>query len=299
MQYFFVVIIIISTNILYSQEFQKCGTTLSNKQIEWLRNYQAEPNNYSIQERSTYYIPLKIHIVGDDDGQGYYSLEYLMGSICTLNQNYAPLNMHFYIYGDIEYIDEDDYYDHPSLFDARDLYLDYTDTVFSGFGGSDTLSLLNVFFVGQPRNVCGYYTPIYDIVCIKNSCQLPDNTTLTHEIGHYFSLMHTFYGWENGTPLNDKQEKVDGSNCSAPYNDSTNVFGAGDGFCDTGPDYLPNRWGTSNCISGTLTDPNGASFTVDETFYMSYSDDPCHTRFSTEQQAAILSNLRISNTVFA
>jgi len=291
MHYLIGVLIFLSSNVLFSQSTKKCGTILSPEQIEWLRNYQAEPNNFSIQSRSTYYIPLKIHIVGDDDGDGYYALEYLMGTICTLNQNYAPLNMHFYIYGDIEYIDEDDYYDHPSLFDARDLYLDYTDTVFTGIGGTDTLGLLNLFFVGEPRNVCGYYTPQYDIVCIKNSCQLPGSTTLTHEIGHFFSLMHTFYGWEGGTPVNDKQEKVDGTNCSSIYNDSTSVFGSGDGFCDTGPDYLPSRWGTSSCSSGTLTDPNGATFTADATLYMSYSDDPCHTRFSTEQQAAILSNL--------
>ena len=119
MPYLFGVLILLSSNFLFSQATKKCGTILSPEQIEWLRNYQAEPNNYSIRSRSTYYIPLKIHIVGDDDGDGYYSLEYLMGTICTLNQNYASFNMHFYIYGDIDYIDEDDYYDHPTLFESQ------------------------------------------------------------------------------------------------------------------------------------------------------------------------------------
>jgi hypothetical protein len=68
---------------------------------------------------------------------------------------------------------------------------------------------------------------------------------------------------------------------------------AGDGFCDTPPDYLNFRW---NCngdgFSSTVqTDPNGVEFQSDGTLFMSYSNDACMNRFSDEQIEAMRANL--------
>ncbi|MEZ4983267.1 MAG: zinc-dependent metalloprotease [Saprospiraceae bacterium] len=73
----------------------------------------------------------------------------------------------------------------------------------------------------------------------------------------------------------------------------TNCLIAGDGFCDTYPDYISSRW---NCNtdgeSPTLqTDPDGVEFRSDGTLIMSYSDDRCANRFSEDQMAAMRASL--------
>ena len=48
-----------------------------------------------------------------------------------------------------------------------------------------------------------------------------------------------------------------------------------------------------------MTDPNGVSFTVDGSFYMSYSDDVCQDKFSAEQTNAVLAYLNSERAYFA
>ena len=79
-------------------------------------------------------------------------------------------------------------------------------------------------------------------------------------------------------------EKIDGSNCQF----------AGDGFCDTPPDYLNYRWGCNpQGISSVIEhDPDSVAFQSDASLYMSYSLDACSNRFSHEQTKAMRANLQ-------
>ena len=45
--------------------------------------------------------------------------------------------------------------------------------------------------------VQGYYSSQGDYVIVRKEELIKGNNTLSHEIGHFFSLRHTFYGWEN------------------------------------------------------------------------------------------------------
>jgi len=104
-------------------------------------------------------------------------------------------------------------------------------------------------------------------------------------------LPHTFNGWEGvwsagcdtlvktGMSKPSNPEKVDGSNCHI----------AGDKFCDTRADYLPDRW---NCpyVCTLRKDPNGMVIHPDSSLYMSYANDYCTTRFSHEQVGAMQAN---------
>jgi len=207
-------------------------------------------------------IPLTIHIVGNNNGGGRYQLDYLFKVLCELNTRYAPVNFYFYVKWPIRYINNSGYYEHD----------------FSGgywmMNDNNVANTVNVYFVKDPAGACGYYSPGAGAVAIKNSCAAPSSTTLVHELGHYFGLPHTFYGWENGgTPSNP--EKVTRSGFNA------NCSNAGDGFCDTDADYLADRW---NCpYKGVKYDANGDLYHPDSSIYMSYATDACMTRFSNQQ----------------
>lgn len=244
-----------------------CGTLQTEEDLAWLRSYQASYVPGELERGgTTYYIPVKVHIVGNDAGTGYYNLNYLYQAFCELNEHYAATGFIFYIYGDLNYIDNTDYYEHD-WFDGSNMMEEY-----------NVNNLLNVYFVSDPAGNCGYFSPSDDGVAVAKSCAMPEGTTIAHEFGHFFSLPHTFYGWEWGTPDDNDQEWVNGANCNS----------AADGFCDTPPDYLAYRW---NCPGPLQTDPHGDTFYSDGTFYMSYSNDACTDKFSDEQQDAMISNL--------
>ena len=88
------------------------------------------------------------------------------------------------------------------------------------------------------------------------------NRTLTHEMGHYLGLLHTF----NNT-----------SSCDAELN----CAGAGDGVCDT-----PPTTGSAGC--GPLSCPN----TLVENF-MDYSNDACMDSFTEGQRTRMRNALEI------
>ena len=278
--YSFSLMILFSLNIfgqVYDHNHSLCGTsTLGEKQEAWLSSFQQRPTYQKMQyggSRAEKTIPLAIHIVGDDSGKGYYDLEDLFHTMCVLNDNYVQADMYFYIKGDIEYIDNTEYYDHDYSA-GRDMM--YTHNVDGA---------INVYFCNQAvEGNCGYFDWTGDAVAITNSCQLREATTLTHELGHFLSLPHTFSGWEGRSidenPVNEnRQERQDGANCSW----------AGDGFCDTPPDYHSDRW---NCpYTFGYLDPVGDSIETDGSLFMSYSNDGCQSKFSEEQIQAMHANV--------
>ncbi len=135
------------------------------------------------------------------------------------------------------------------------------------------------------------------MVVVGQGCWLPEGTTMMHELGHFFTMPHTFgnaSSYECGENGLFNWERADGSNCAT----------SGDGFCDTGADYLSGRWtcnsnGLSNCLH---KDFDGEIFSPEGWNPMSYANDDCVTVFSDEQTAAMkmdmdsrgLTNLTVS-----
>ncbi len=242
-----------------------CGTVeLNSVQRAFLKQFQASGARQPGDTRAIIYLPLQIHIVGTDNGTGYYRTEDLFNVICALNEQFRDANIYWYIKGNIHYINNSAFYAHDFQTGAQMM------------AQNNVPGRVNVYFVSDPAGNCGYYSPYQDAVAIAKSCAGPGSTTLAHELGHYLSMPHTFAGWEQGTPPPADQERADGSNCQT----------AGDGFCDTPADYLAYRW---NCpYSGpALIDPVGDTVHPDETLYMSYSSDHCQTRFSNQQISAM------------
>jgi hypothetical protein len=108
--------------------------------------------------------------------------------------------------------------------------------------------------------------------------QAADGKTTPHEMGHYFSLLHTFQNSANATIA--ERELVTrgvGANCSTK----------GDQLCDTpaDPHDLPNGAQYNNCVyTGGLTDANGAAFTPDPSNIMGYQFN-CGNTFTADQLA--------------
>jgi len=268
MKKFSFLLLLTGISLISFSQTNYCGTQLTEADLVWLRNFQASYTATAgdLRGGSIYFVPLKVHIVGTDEGGGYYNQTYLYTAICELNERFAETGFMFYIYGDIDYIAETDFYEH-GWDDGSEMMQE-----------NNVNDLVNIYFVSDPAGNCGYFSPGDDGVAIAKSCAMPGGTTISHELGHFFSLPHTFYGWEWGTPDDEDQEWVDGDNCNS----------AGDGFCDTPPDYLNYRW---NCPGPLQTDPHGDTFLSDGSLYMSYSNDDCTSRFSDEQMDAMVGNL--------
>ncbi len=248
---------------------QNCATQMGAEQLKELRIFQQQlgSGTVNLRKKATVYIPVKIHIVGNSSGIGYYSVSRMLEALCDINHDFIPTGFHFYLADSVDYINDDA------------LYQGSSDAIWNYAENYKMDGVVNIFFHGVGSQWCGVYFPGVDVVFIKNYCQSSNSTTLTHELGHFFSLPHTFYGWENNnTPVN--KENINGSNCRT----------TGDGFCDTKPDYVSQRW---TCpLAWTLTDPNNVPFKPDSSIYMSYSYDACQSRFSEEQMAAMRYNVQ-------
>jgi len=268
---------------------QDCGTTISEEesiQLEKLLQSNETSSRRLVANDAVVNIPLKFHLFRRTDGSGGLNQSQIDNLIAQVNDYYINANMLFFQEGDINYIDDDDIYD----FNA--------DSEGDATVGNTVTNVVNVYLFnsiqlsGSP--LCGYtrFPPSADRVFAVYSCVTNGNTTLEHELGHYFTLYHTHGTTNTGTT----DELVNQSNCRS----------AGDRLCDTPAD--PNLSGQvdSNCAYiGGATDANGDIYKPDPSNIMSYAPDRCADKFSRDQYDRIRtgfengrSNLRFTSESF-
>ncbi len=254
---------------------QNCGTEATPAQIEYLSRNSEERANYSLHRSRTAsvdFVPIQIHIVRKSDGTGGLTVEEMDGVIGTMNDYYVNANMEFFQCEDINYIDDDNYYDYTQD-QENALGLQY-----------DVSNVINIYFFNSITGsggggLCGYtyFAPSPDRIFMSNSCAL-NGSTMSHEMGHYFSLYHTHGKSNNGTT----DELVSGANCNI----------AGDDLCDTPADPNLDAQVNNACnYTGTATDVQGAAYTPNPRNIMSYSRKECRDFFSTGQYNRIASAL--------
>ncbi|HIN39668.1 MAG TPA: hypothetical protein EYM84_05295, partial [Flavobacteriales bacterium] len=244
-----------------------CGTIATQHQINYLNKTKVQRQNYNVHtfaKTINSQVPIQCHVVRTDLGAGGLTPTAISVAINTMNSYYANVNIEFYQINPINYIDNSNYYNFEYSQEA-----DVCDS-------NDVPNVINIYFFktvtlfGSPIGGYSYYPPSADRIIMTNSCTMSGNT-LTHEMGHYFSLYHT-HGKSNYTRTD---ELVDGSNCTV----------AGDDICDTPADpnltYLVD--GLSCLYIGTETDDNGELYSPDPTNIMSYSQKHCRTTLSAGQ----------------
>ena len=280
--YFFTAVLFFASPVK-AQDASWCGTHISS---EWMEEFYQRDKSHLNHKAGNFpevFIPIVYHIVGDDNGNGYFELQEVFRAHCELQSLYDDADLKFYI-KEINYINNSNYYNGNG---TNGLFINYNDR-----------NACNVFFVSQMSGVCGYsyvpepwdgfgYSgPNRGGIMLAVNCMEPGNTTYRHEMGHYLNLPHTFYGWEGENPPGigaNAPNTINGSPVERA--DQSNCYTSGDGFCDTPPDYLSDRWTCT--FARNYRDPLGNIFTVDEKNFMAYSNDGCATYLKDEQLAEV------------
>ncbi|WP_445955157.1 zinc-dependent metalloprotease [Yeosuana sp.] len=254
-----------------------CGTVTTLNKLEQyntlkplLKKYETEfMTMKSSQSKSSahtiYSIPIKAHIIRTSGGTDGLNDGELKAAIATLNSIFSESSLEFILYGEINYIDNDNFYHFKS---NEEKALVETNNL-SG--------LVNIYFTDYIENtsdesICGYAhnEENYDVIIMNNSCAT-NGTSLAHELGHFFSLIHT-HGIYNDQLT---KEFVNGKNCNEE----------GDQICDTPADpKLTSKNQNNFCrYVGDEKDCNGDTFTPDTGNIMSYSMKGCRSYFSKQQ----------------
>lgn len=300
-------LIIIFASVMYAQ---KCGVTPEDNlkiTLDLLKN-KAELAKGIIYERGTAYVPIKFHLVANDDGSTKMKESGVFDVLCGLNANYSSVGLQFYISDGFNYIN-----------DTRINTLPKDGFTALYIKSKKVTNAINIFLVtdideasGQNGEILGFadYEGDY-LVILKKECK-KEASTISHELGHYFSLLHTHNGWD-GHPYDSL---VDGKKVSlySPVqavkkgnypgqlptvtikNECQNGLECdlrGDYICDTPPDYdMGEAWWANNCVKWRpiVISPCGDTVHPMENNYMSYFSGCASYVFTPTQSAQILAS---------
>lgn len=254
-----------------AQEEKVCGTQIDEHTAQLIAEKLSNADLRGRTNQELKRMAITAHIIQRSDGSGGLTEGQLNSAIDVMNGFYANANIEFFLFGDIDYIPSDEYFDYDA---------DQEDAVASK---RDVPNTINIYFANSLTSsgsaLCGYaYFPGNpDRIFMDNGCTT-NGTTLSHEVGHYLTLYHTHGKTNNGTT----DELVDGSNCTT----------AGDEICDTAAD--PNLSGkvNSSCqYTSNERDSNGDLFQPNTENIMSYAPQSCRRLFTSGQYDRAYSGL--------
>lgn len=225
--------------------------------------------NKKNQLNESYILRIYFHVIRRTNGTGGQSLSDVREAFDILNNDFNSHNIFFCWNNEIDFIDNDDFFDSPNtdIFsinnhdDGIDVYL--FDDSLSGNGRANGVGVSTEFWVSG-----SYWKEPFN--------SLVKSHVISHEMGHVLALYHTHHGTFNEGGNDDPcPELVDGSNSST----------CGDYVSDTPADpHLQFNVNQSNCIwNGSGVDSNGDFYNPDERIIMSYTDVNCMEYFSVGQ----------------
>ena len=288
MKYFLSFSLLFLTLVLSAQSaYHQCGVNHEmDAQIKerLLANREWAANNV-VPRMDEIYVPLNFWRVGFDDGTGKIRITDILDQLCKLNQDYSDTRFIFYLNSILE-LDNENAFLEPTSFGA----------ILNAQKNNQGADGINIFVcqnagTGGIGTTLGYYSPNFDFIVLrKQELPAPTSETLTHELGHFLSLPHPFFGWEgqpydpdiHGNPCTvNTAELVNGNNCNF----------AGDGICDTPPDYL-FAFSPMSCVSGCnfeceIYDRNNEQIFPHVENVMSYFAPCAAYEFTADQETAM------------
>lgn len=269
----------------------KCGTPAPNQfQKETLARARMLQN--PARNTGTTCVPLKIYSFREDGGTGGITQEELTEGLNFLNYYYLSADIEFYYCGGITYINNSDLYDYDLRPADGDTEIDLV------AAAGQVTNAVNIYIVDKITisddfQASGYaYLPysnnnIYNrIVMTENGINDHPGGTFVHEFGHYFSLLHTFQGTQNGNMDPDAEHVLRSgalANCST----------AGDQLCDTDadPGYSAATFSFADCsYTGNEQDIYNVAYTPPVDNIMSYYPTFCPPRVLTAGQYGFISS---------
>ncbi|HTA61527.1 MAG TPA: M43 family zinc metalloprotease [Bacteroidia bacterium] len=202
-------------------------------------------------------LSLAIHIVTDSLYQTNITQPQIDAALVALNIDFAPICLSFFICKQDTIVNYK-YYKFDQVKETPEVHAIY-----------EVHNMINVYIVGSivPAPEAGFAGKTGDYMVLSHAC-ISDVKCWSHEMGHFFSLAHTF---DTAGGL----ELVNGSNCAT----------AGDSICDTPADINPAPVSPApSCAwTGTNTDANGDFYTPIIGNIMSYHPSGCKTPFTVGQ----------------
>jgi hypothetical protein len=263
-----------------------CGTSVQTQNDLLSERYSPYTNRNAIT-----YVPIRFSVIRSDDGTGGPSISNILDQVSSINRDFSATNIQFYLAdgGNFNFINNSLVTNDPPSFN-------------SFLVGQKSNIAVNIYVTKFARNpgtaggiILGYYTGGGDYIVAIDTEVTKNTAIVSHEIGHYFSLAHTFLGWENdpydetkhGNPVTVTSvggvtvETVNKSNCSF----------AADQICDTPPDYNFG-FGANGCtFTKIVRDRNGDTIVTQRNNQMSYFIGCASYVFSKGQTDRMNSNL--------
>lgn len=286
----------------------ECGTpSPTPAQAASLRAQLAHIDVEGLRDAGTTCIPMQAHIVRASNGTGGPSLLDLNIAISYLNHHYRPANIQFFWVAPPEYVNNDSYYDYHTT-EAVDGSINIDDVagMFSPDQNALNIYLVNSFSVTFTNDLVGLlsgYSPFPYIDIAQSNRMLLDFNYISsshvfmHEMGHYFSLHHTF-----ATSLGRENVSRD------PLDEQCNCRVSGDELCDTEADpgvaegHSPSEFQDDDCnYTGDSLDAYDVPYDPPVENPMSYWRDECATTFTPGQIARIIAGLgiRLNHTSYS
>lgn len=279
---------------LQSQAQQdRCGTIETEESSKYLIANKAHWNSPHVLSSEPRFIPVTFHLIANNSGVGRISEDRVLSSLCLLNRRYveAGVDIHFYL-KDFNRINSTLMYD-----ESRDAA---SEMVSAKDASSMNIYIVNVIPPSSPTspgNTLGFYSPGGDFIVMQKANMGDAGYTIEHEIGHFFTLRHTHYGWEDMSyNPNDYPEKITfgeigssqtGGTAFVELVDRSNCELAGDLLCDTPADYGVGFECGCCVMPWTVLDAKCDTLVTMMNNIMSYSGNCDIYEFTDDQRSAI------------